>query len=253
MELSSTTLLLEAINFLVLIWIMQRLFYRPIRAVIEQRRTAIEQTLTEAATLQQSGLELQQQYQQRQQIWEQERQQARLTLVEELALERQQQLQALQQELEQRQQKQEVNEQQRQQARIHAAEAEAIRNGGRFTAKLLQQLASPQLEQQLVTLLIQGLQQLPTERLTTLRTDGIGGPIVTYLHSAYPLEKDELHQLQQQLTRIHPDGVQLEWSQDPTLMAGVHITVGDWVVGLNLRDELRGYAELDHETNNQHP
>ncbi len=39
MELNWSTLLLEIVNFLVLVWILKRFLYRPVLQVIEERRS----------------------------------------------------------------------------------------------------------------------------------------------------------------------------------------------------------------------
>ena len=57
MEFDITTFLLEIVNFLILIWILQRLFYKPVLAVINRRKQHIDQTLSEAQKLQQQTAE----------------------------------------------------------------------------------------------------------------------------------------------------------------------------------------------------
>ena len=48
MELTWTTFLLEVINFLVLVWLLKRLFYAPVMRAIAARRAAVEKTLADA-------------------------------------------------------------------------------------------------------------------------------------------------------------------------------------------------------------
>jgi F-type H+-transporting ATPase subunit b len=49
MASSYWTIALQAVNFLVLVWLLQRLLYRPVLAVIEKRRAMAERALAEAA------------------------------------------------------------------------------------------------------------------------------------------------------------------------------------------------------------
>lgn len=49
MAASYWTIALQAINFLVLVWLLQRFLYRPVLAVIESRRAVSERALAEAA------------------------------------------------------------------------------------------------------------------------------------------------------------------------------------------------------------
>ena len=50
MELDWTTFILELVNFVVLVWILNRFLYRPVMNVIDQRKAAIQRTLAEAET-----------------------------------------------------------------------------------------------------------------------------------------------------------------------------------------------------------
>lgn len=49
MELSLTTLAFETINFVVLVFVLWRILYRPLRAIIDARRAAVEEELARAA------------------------------------------------------------------------------------------------------------------------------------------------------------------------------------------------------------
>ncbi len=49
------TLLLQTINFLLLVWLLRRFLYKPVRAVIEKRRQLAEQALTAARTAEQQA------------------------------------------------------------------------------------------------------------------------------------------------------------------------------------------------------
>ena len=50
MEFNLSTFILEIINFLILIWILQRLFYKPLLEVIAKRKQFIDQSLADAKT-----------------------------------------------------------------------------------------------------------------------------------------------------------------------------------------------------------
>ena len=51
MELSWSTFILEAINFLVLVWILKRFLYKPVLDVIERRKAGIEKIQADAKAL----------------------------------------------------------------------------------------------------------------------------------------------------------------------------------------------------------
>ncbi len=55
MHIDGWTLLLQAINFLILVWLLRRFLYRPILAVIAERQAATERVRTEAEAARQAA------------------------------------------------------------------------------------------------------------------------------------------------------------------------------------------------------
>jgi len=77
MDLSWSTFVLEIINFLVLVWILKRFLYKPVLDVIARRRAGIEKSMADAEALHADAEKLQEQYEDRLAVWDQERLQAR--------------------------------------------------------------------------------------------------------------------------------------------------------------------------------
>jgi F-type H+-transporting ATPase subunit b len=96
LELSWSTILLEIINFLVLVWILKRFLYKPVLAVIARRRAGIEDRLAETQRLHDEADALKAEYENRLSDWDHERRQARDALTQELDAERARQLAELQ-------------------------------------------------------------------------------------------------------------------------------------------------------------
>ena len=154
MEFNISTFALEIINFLILIWILQRLFYKPLLDVIARRKQFIDQSLADADTVRKQADEQRDLYENRLMLWEQEKQTALTALHQQLDAERRTQLDRLTADLEQEKQKAKVTLSRQQQEHQQQAEKQALQNGARFAAMLLQQSAGPELEARLITLLI---------------------------------------------------------------------------------------------------
>ena len=88
MQLDWTTFLLEIANFLVLVWILQRFLYDPVRAAITRRQERIEALLGEARAAEAKAEELKSRYENRLKEWGAEREKLRAQLVAELDAER---------------------------------------------------------------------------------------------------------------------------------------------------------------------
>lgn len=244
MELNWSTFVLEFINFLVLLWILKHFLYKPVLDIIARRRAGIEKTLADAATLHADAEKLQKQYEGRLSDWEQERQKMREALAREIDAERIRKMAELQATMEQERQKTRVAEARRQADARRKVEETALMQGSRFAAQLLKQAAGPDTEARLVELVITELSRLPAKRLAALRDSFGKAPEAVVVASAFPLPDDQRRRLEQALATVASPDIPRRFEEDGTVLAGVRITVGNWVLGANIRDELRGFTEL---------
>lgn len=247
MELNWSTFILEIINFLVLVWILKHFLYKPVLNVIARRRAGIEKTLADAKEHHEEAEKLKQRYEGRLFEWEQERQQARNKLAEEIEAERVDKLSKLQTELEKQQEKARVAEARRQSDAMRKIEETALKQGAYFATRLLEQAAGPDTEARLIELLIDELKQLPDERVVSLRNSFEKTAEAIKVVTAYPLSDQQRQSLEQILTKIATPDIPLQFEQNSELLAGVRITIGAWILGTNLQDELEGFKELAHD------
>jgi len=243
-ELNWSTFILEIINFLVLVWILKRFLYKPVMDMIARRQASIDKTLADAKQLHDDAENLQQQYEGRLAAWDQERKQAREKLAEELHADRARKLDELKATLEQERERASVADQRRLADAHQEMEDTALAHGAQLASQLLKQAAGPEVESRLIDLAIDELSKLNKERLDTLRSSHgqISDGIV--ISSAYSMPADQQHKLQHALNSVLGKDTPLRFEQDGTLLAGVCINVGAWQLSLNLRDELKGFAEL---------
>ena len=246
MELNWSTVVLEILNFLILVWILKRFLYQPVLDVIARRRAGIEQTLADAQTRHAEAMGLQEQYEGRLAEWDRERQQAREALARELDAERSRKLAELQTALEQEQEKVRVAGARRQADALRKLEETALLHATRFTTRLLQQASGPELEARLADLAIAGLTALPDKRIADLRNSHGKPPGAIRIASAFPLAGDQRQRLEQALASVAGPDIPQHFEQDSALLAGVRISFGSWVLGVNLQDELQGFMELAH-------
>ncbi|WP_036250522.1 F0F1 ATP synthase subunit delta [Methylobacter sp. BBA5.1] len=248
MEFNFSTFVLEIINFLILIWILQRLFYKPVLAVITRRKQYIDQTLAEAQSMKQEAEDLRQRYENRQNQWQQEKQAALSALHREIDAERKTQMDKLRADLEQERQKAKVTLTRLQQDIQQQAEKKALQNGARFAGLLLQQAAGPELEQRLCAMLLEHFTDLPEECRLCLQTLDAEALVSIDVSSAYPLPTGLRQKLEQKLGSLIKRPDVFHYHQNPELIAGLRIDIGAWVMHANLQHELTGFAEIAHES-----
>ncbi|MFC6671935.1 F0F1 ATP synthase subunit delta [Marinobacterium aestuariivivens] len=244
MELSVSTFLLEIINFLVLIWLLQRFFYQPLRAVIARRREGIDRQLDEARERQRQAEQLRSSFESRLSHWEQERQQAREKLQTELNREKARQETALAETLEREREKARASLERREQELKLQLEQQALRLAGRFAARLLEQSAGPELQQRLQTMLLQSLPRIPEDQRLALRERETEHPEPAEVTSAFELDGTAQEQIRQGLQPLLGRQVKCRFHEDPQLLAGLRISIGPWMFRASIRDELQSFADL---------
>ena len=238
MEFDWTTFALEVLNFLVLVWLLKRFFYRPVLAVIEARRAETAKTIADAEAVRREAEGLKSECQARLAGMAQERTAAKAGLDEEIAAERARRLAAVETEANADRQRRQMLEAREKSEHEAALEREAVTIAARFASRFLDRLAGPELEAKLVELALSELNALAPETLDALRDPGASIKVV----SAYPLEEAQRAAFTQALGRLAGRAIAPEFSDDALLKAGVCIMAGAWVLMANLRDELNFFS-----------
>jgi F-type H+-transporting ATPase subunit b len=242
-ELDWSTFALEIINFLVLIWLLKRLLYKPVLSAIAQRKSDIQRTLSEAESLRKEAQTLREEYEHRQAEWGQEKEKARSRMLEEVNAERVRLQAALRSSLEQEREKAKVLEDRRLSELTRQVEDAAIAQGGEFAAKLLSRFASAELEVRLVEMIIEDLRELSEERRQAIRTACAKADASVIVSSAHVLGQSQRESLTEAVQLLLGRAVHCEWREDANLLAGIRLSLGPWMLGANLQDELKFFTE----------
>lgn len=243
MEFSWTTFALEIVNFVALVWILERLLYRPVLRAIDERRTAVEGTLAGARATQAEAELLKRKYDDRMRDWAEEREHARQGLAAELDAERARRLQALEAALEAERLRREAVARAGETEARRAAESAARREGLGFASRLLARLAGPELEATVLAVALEDLSALPPERIEALRQAGVAAAGRVEIASGHELSPAERGRCTEALVRMLGKAPEILYREDATLIAGVRISIGPWVLCANLRDELDYFAK----------
>lgn len=243
MELSLTTFLLEIVNFLVLVWILKRLFFAPVKKAIEGRRAEIKKSLEEAANARAEADKLRSQYENRLKDWEIERAAKLDALRKELDVERDRRIGEIgvletkeRERLRAQEEKTRAETKERQ-------EREAIQQSLAFLSKLLTGLASKEVETGIVRMFLKRWKEENNAR-TLFARENEKSPHAITIHSAYPLNDTEKALFLEEFPAIPPGRPPFKFAIDESLLAGVEITVGALILRANLRDELRFFSEV---------
>ena len=248
MNLDWTTVILEILNFLVLVWLLKRFFYRPVLDVIERRRAESAKIITDAQAQRLAADALKGEYEQRLADAAREHELAMARLDEEIAIERARRLAAVETEVNADRQRRQMLETREKEGREATMERTALSIAARFASRFLERLAGPELETKLVDLTLDELNAGPPERLAALST-ALGDPTVKIkIVTVQPLDTERRVAFVAVLGRLAGRELAPEFEEDPALKSGVCLMAGSWVLMANLRDELNFFTgSVEHD------
>ena len=243
MQLDWTTFLLEIGNFLILVWILQRFLYRPVLDVIRRRREAIETTLDEAKRKEEDAHEMDAKARARLDDWERERGAARARLGEEMAAERSRRLQQIEDALKGERDKAQALAARKAEEDRRSLERRSAEQGTLFASRLLERLACPGLDAQIVRALVEDIANLPEDRRRAIAEAASRPGAQVRIEIARPLEDGDRQRLSGALQALCERSLEERVVDAPELIAGLRVEVGPWVLAANLRDELAFFRE----------
>ncbi|MGD9895953.1 MAG: F0F1 ATP synthase subunit delta [Candidatus Methylacidiphilaceae bacterium] len=243
MSLDWTTFVLQVVNFLVLVWLLHRLLFRPVLRLIAERKAATAKAWEEAQRVKKEGEELQKAYTDRLAIWEAEKEKARGKLLEEMQAERRRLERENDRIIQEERERARAVEGHRLAALSQEAEARGLRIASQFASRFLHGLASPDLEAKLVDRAIEEIERLPPEKLAEIRASvAREGVRRIELQTAFPLNEDRRDRLVRAMQSACGRELPCEFLVDASLGAGVRAVVGGWMARANLKDELLLFA-----------
>jgi len=247
MELDWSTFTLEIVNFLALVWILQRFLYQPVLATLRERRARVERTVDEARAAEARASALQTRFESRLAEWEQEKAAAHARFDAEMAAERIRQMEALSRDLAAERERSAVLDAHRQETLQRELAVQAGAQARAFATTLLTELASPALEARLVQVFLEQFSALPEDRLASLLA-GQTAPERGVVASAFPLPKELRQAVSDAIGARLGTSVALKFVEDGALLAGLRISLGARQLDLSLAGELAFFAEAANRT-----
>lgn len=234
MSIDWITVTAQIINFLILVWLLKRFLYQPVMRAVAQREQRITDQLNQAIIREQKAEEQAQYYQT--QI--NEIQQQREVLINQAKQEAEQNKQQMLEEarneiahmrtqwqLQVAQEKKEFYNQ----LRHHTAQAVQL-----IAKKALADLATRDLEAQIIQSFINRLQTLDQESLNMLGSLSEPVRIVT----TFRLDVTARERIKQAIDKYFTQASSIEFSESPKLLCGIECTIGGQRLGWHLADYL---------------
>ena len=242
MELSWSTLLLEIINFLVLIWILNHFLYTPIQKTIIARKKMVADQLEHAETLRSEAQDLQLKYENRLADWQLEKEHLQKDFQHELDQWKSAELVDFEKKLTAEKEAILVREMRKSKEFIEKNTREAMLLAGTFSEKFLKNFADEHLEKKIIEKIILDLSDQPDEKMQLMTSQAMQDTIL--IQSAYTINEQQRQRLIETIEKLIHGKFKIDFSVNPELFAGLIIQIGAVVLQANLRDELKFFTEI---------
>ena len=245
MKFDIWTFLFQVINFLVLLFILKRVLYKPIREIIEKRRSLIQQRIEEAEKTKKEALELKENYQHE---------------IDKLHELKSQMLEKMNEEVEQERKKL-TGRAEEEAARViekekavfdaekarHEVELKdkAIETVTLFATNLLKDVSDEDLHKAIYEKLFMELRGIASHMPEIKEKDR---PLTVDLITAYPLSEAEIKKFKDAIESLLSQSVLFNTIIDSSLIAGIKIKAHDMVYDLSLSGQIKKLALKLKET-----
>jgi F-type H+-transporting ATPase subunit b len=236
MNFSWWTFALQVGNFLILVWLLQRFLFKPVRAIVARRKAEVSHALEEASAEKKGAEQLQRELETARSVLSAERQKILDETRVQLSAERQKIIEEAQREAKR------VRDQALQhldEERITASNKlyeQTIELATSLAQRLLQEIAATSVEQPFLGRVVDYLDQMPAEaRAKLLPRNGGSSVLVT---TAHPLDTRDQAEWREQLAKRLGGNLGVTFDIDPALIAGTVLTFPHAILNFNWRDSL---------------
>ena len=239
MKFDFWTLLFQIINFAVLLFILKRVLYKPVKEIIEKRRNIIEKNISEAEKIKEEAMEIHSQNQQQMEKLKELKRELTDKMKEEVEAEKGVILADAEQEAQKLIEKKQVlfdTEKRRLETELKSQALEIVET---FCARLLRDISNEDLHRALFTKFKAEIPRL-TEDIKNAYGDN---EIKIELLSAYPLSEADMKEIENEFATRLNKKVSLEAVLDADLIGGLKIRALDKVYDASLKGQIQAFRD----------
>jgi len=245
MKFNIWTFLFQIINFLVLLFILKRVLYKPIREIIEKRRSLIRQRIEEAEKTKKEAMELKENYQHDMYKLHELKSRMLEKMNEEVEQERKKLIDRAEEEAARIIEKERAvfdTEKARHEAGLKDKAIDAVTL---FAANLLKGVSDENLHKAIYEKLFMELRGIASHMPEIKEKDR---PLTIDLITAYPLSEAEIKKFRDAIESLLSQSVLFNTIIDSSLIAGIKIKAHDMVYDLSLSGQIKKLALKLKET-----
>lgn len=241
------TFLFEVINFVVLVYVLRWLLYRPLHEAIDRRREANAKAQADAEKARQEAAALQQQLNEKIAVFEKEREGLIRTARSQAEAERKTTIAEAERIARLRHEDLELQLQRERTDALQALHDELVQSAVSLAARFLHEASSATLEQQLTGRLIEELEHLPDDERQRFRGE-LGAGDAAIVESAADLNGAVVQGLEAAIESLAGRKVSLSVQIRPELIGGLRLRLGGHVWDASLASGLVEVAPAARES-----
>lgn len=229
MQIDWPTVVAQIVNFLVLVYILKRLLYRPIINAMQRREQRIAERIHEAEEREQAAERETQRYQDKSREFDQKRDQLWSETREEVDRERKQLIDQARQEVEEMRRNWERELEREQDERMKTARKRAADSVVAISRRALADLADKALEQQIVEVFSDRLAELSDEERKKLVAARAPARVITAFEPSW-----DLRSMIEDAVQEHLGDIELQYECNNELICGIELVINgqklDWTI-----------------------
>ncbi len=245
MKFNVWTLIFQIINFVVLLVILRRVLYKPVREIMEKRRGLVEQKMREAGQARSEAQALKDRYEAEMTGMKERKSRMVEELQTEVDEERKRLINKAREDADRiamREKAQLSVEQRTIEAEIKEKVLDSV---SVFSSNLLRDVADETLHKAVFRTFLDGLEGFARE-LGELKEQQ--APLIVEIASAYPLTTGEIEKVREAIQAHTVRTVTVNAAVEPLLIAGVRMKAEDWVFDASLAGQVSALKEKLKET-----
>lgn len=237
------TVAAQAINFLLLVWLMKRFLYKPVLKAIDAREKRIEEQLADARAQKMEAREEKEDFQRKNEIFDQERAELMNSAAEVAKSEKTRLLDEARSSAEALQAKWREGLE-KDASRLEEDFQNRVRKDVFFIVrKTLSDLAGEELESKIIDLFLSRLQKMDAEERKSLARITKAPDTSVQLRTAFPLTDEQRNRIDQEVKKLFSLKEEPKFTVEKDLVAGIELAVSGQKISWTIDDYLLSLRE----------
>ncbi len=238
------TVAAQALNFLVLVWLLKRFLYKPILNAIDEREKKVKTQIREAESRKEEAEREKEKFQQKNEDFEEKRESMMDEAAEEADAKRKELLKKAREEAGELRKRLEKSIREEREALQKKVAGRTRREVFAITRKVLSGLASQSMEEHMARAFIRRLKELEEEKRKQLADALAGASGETIVRSAFELPAEQQDEIEKAISQLASADIHCQFETAPEKISGVELTAeGGYKVAWSIDDYLKNLEE----------